>query len=447
MEQKFNFAKTTFKTFFTSNELLDKKYVNDNNENPTIFKLMTQRNGSNNEIFIRLSNHNLDGDSSSITDDIKIFEIDLTDDDKLSYTDVTYAPFRYNRTNPPQWYIRHNPQNSTTTINEPFIHILINELKDKKDNTTISPHKKIVESALIQIIQHIVAIATLSQEKLTSCKKHLIEIIGKHKNLIDLYFEHHIVSRGNIENDQEHKRILNNNSTKITYPEDKENYNYMDFLNSNPGLKINNMIVRLYYSESYKGFFFDIIVKIIDSNFYIFSLDMLYPSIVLFPNYDKSQDKLTFSTNSTVISYEKIYDMLVSKTTKINKAKNINDEKFAHIGIWQDNRQQIENKDNYIAYIIIYNPQKILTNALYYFDARNFDNRADNEEMHYKYLTKSKVDHTDFSNTLSEFASNNFTNKNKITAYFDVAKKDRIYKTNEEFRRYVDVIMEAIKNN
>ena len=78
---------------------------------------------------------------------------------------------------------------------------------------------------------------------------------------------------------------------------------------------------------------------------------------------------------------------------------------------------------------------------------KKFDNRADNEGMHYKYLTESKVDHTDFSNTLSEFADNNFTNKNKIIAYFNVAKTDKLYETNEEFKRNVDVIMETIKNN
>ena len=228
------------------------------------------------------------------------------------------------------------------------------------------------------------------------------------------------------------------------YPEKKENYNYIDFLNSNPGLQINNMIVRLYYSESYKGFFLDIIVKIIDSNLYIFPLNMLYTSILLFPNYDKSQNNLTFSTNSTFISYEKIYGMLVSKTTKINKEQNINDEKFAHIGIWQDNRQQREDKDKYIAYIIIYNPQIILNKALYYF----YYNFSDNmKPKHNEFLKNSNLDSSLFNKTLADFMSNNFTNKNKITAYFNLANKDRLYETNEEFKRNVDVIMETIKNN
>jgi hypothetical protein len=413
---------------------------------------MTQRTESNNEILIRLSNNNLDGDRTSSDDNIKIFEIDLKGD-KLSYTDVTDKPFEYNKTNPPSWYpsswdIHHNPQstNNTTTTQKPFIHILINELKDNKDNTTISPHKKIAQRALIQIIEHIVSIATLSKETLASCKEHLIEIIGGDINLIELHFDHHIVSRGNIENYQEYKRILNDKSTKIMYPEKKENYNYIDFLNSNPGLQINNMIVRLYYSESYKGLFLDIIVKIINSTLYIFPLNVLYPSIVLFPNYDESQNKLTFSTNnSTVISDEKIYDMLVSDITENDIAENINGKKFAHIVIWQDMRIQREDKDKYIAYIIIYNPQKILTNALNYFALKKFDN--DNKKMHNTFLTKSKVDYVDFSNTLANFASNNFTNKQKIIEYFNVAKTDKLYETNEEFKRNVDVIMETIKNN
>ena len=353
MEQKFNFAKSTFKAFFTGNNLLDIKYVNDDDNIPTIFKLMTQRTKSNNEILIRLSKNNLDGDRTSSDDNIKIFEIDLIND-KLSYTNVTNKHFEYYKTNPPSWYTRHNPQstNSTTTTQKPFIHILINELKDKKDNTTIYPPNNIVEHALIEIINHVKAIATLSIDTLISCKKHLIEIIGKYIKLIEHHFDHHIVSRGKIKNDQDYKRILNDNSTKITYTEKNRNYNYMDFLNGNPVLKKNNMIVRLFYSESYKHFV-DIIVKIIDNKPYIFPLMVLYPSILLYHIYDESQNKLTFS----VISYEKIYDVLVSNITDFDKTiYNINYEKFARITTRQDMGKQRQYTVNYIAYIIIYNP-------------------------------------------------------------------------------------------
>ena len=94
----------------------------------------------------------------------------------------------------------------------------------------------------------------------------------------------------------------------------------MDFLNGNPVLKTNNMIVRLFYSESYEHFV-DIIVKIIDNKPYIFPLIVLYPRIVLYHNYDITQTKLTFS----VISYEKIYDVLVSNITEFDKTiYNIN---------------------------------------------------------------------------------------------------------------------------
>ena len=369
IEQKFNFdkkrtfkqfftgnnldKKITFKQFFTGNNLLDIKYVNDDDNIPTIFKLMTKKTESNNEILIRLSKNNLDGDRTSSDDNIKIFEIDLIND-KLSYTDVTNKPFEYYKTNPPSWYTRHNPQsiNNTTTTQKPFIHIVINELKDKKDNTTIYPPNNIVEHALIEIIEHIVAIATLSRDTLISCKKHLIEIIGKYIKLIEHHFDHHIVSRGKIENKQEYKWILKYNSTKITHTEKNRNYKYMDFLNGNPVLKTNNMIVRLFYSESYEHFV-DIIVKIIDNKPYIFPLIVLYPRIVLYHNYDITQTKLTFS----VISYEKIYDVLVSNITEFDKTiYNINYEKFAYIITRQDTGKQIQYTVNYIAYIIIYNP-------------------------------------------------------------------------------------------
>jgi hypothetical protein len=351
IEQTFNYK--TFKQFFTGNNLLDIKYVNDDDNIPTIFKLMTQRTESNNEILIRLSKNNLDGDRTSSDDNIKIFEIDLIND-KLSYTNVTNKPFEYYKTNPPSWYTRHNPQstNNTTTTQKPFIHIVINELKDKKDNTTIYPPNNIVEHALIEIIEHIVAIATLSRDTLISCKKHLIEIIGKYIKLIEHHFDHHIVSRGKIENNEDYKRILKDNSTKITHTEKNRNYKYMDFLNSNPDLKKNNMIVRLFYSESYRHFV-DIIVKIIDNKPYIFPLIVLYPRILLYHNYDESQNKLTFS----VISYEKIYDVLVSNITDFDKTiYNINYEKFAHIKTRQDMGKQRQYTENYIAYIIIYNP-------------------------------------------------------------------------------------------
>ena len=350
IEQTFNYK--TFKQFFTGNNLLDIKYVNDDDNIPTIFKLMTQRTESNNEILIRLSKNNLDGDRTSSDDNIKIFEIDLIND-KLSYTNVTNKPFEYYKTNPPSWYTRHNPQstNNTTTTQKPFIHILINELKDKKDKTTKYPPNNIVEHALIEIIEHIVAIATLSRDTLISCKKHLIEIIGNIK-LIEHHFDRHIVSRGKIENKEEYKWILKYNSTKITHTEKNRNYKYMDFLNGNPVLKKNNMIVRLFYSESYKHFV-DIIVKIIDNKPYIFPLIVLYPRIVLYHNYDITQTKLTFS----VISYEKIYDVLVSNITDFDKTiYNINYEKFAHITTRQDMGKQRQYTENYIAYIIIYNP-------------------------------------------------------------------------------------------
>ena len=350
IEQTFNYK--TFKQIFTGNNLLDIKYVNDDDNIPTIFKLMTQRTESNNEILIRLSKNNLDGDRTSSDDNIKIFEIDLIND-KLSYTNVTNKPFEYYKTNPPSWYTRHNPQstNNTTTTQKPFIHILINELKDKKDKTTKYPPNNIVEHALIEIIEHIVAIATLSRDTLISCKKHLIEIIGNIK-LIEHHFDHHIVSRGKIENNYEYKWILKYNSTKITHTEKNRNYKYMDFLNGNPVLKKNNMIVRLFYSESYKDFV-DIIVKIIDNKPYIFPLIVLYPRIVLYHNYDITQTKLTFS----VISYEKIYDVLVSNITDFDKTiYNINYEKFAHIKTRLDMGKQRQYTENYIAYIIIYNP-------------------------------------------------------------------------------------------
>jgi len=74
---------------------------------------------------------------------------------------------------------------------------------------------------------------------------------------------------------------------------------------------------------------------------------------VLYHNYDITQTKLTFS----VISYEKIYDVLVSNITDFDKTiYNINYEKFAHITTRQDMGKQRQYTENYIAYIIIYNP-------------------------------------------------------------------------------------------
>lgn len=318
---------------------------------------------TNNGILIRLSRYNLDGDSSRIPDDIKIFEIDIKGD-TLSYTDVTDKPFIYNKYNRIAWLTRQEEVQSPNYIPpntiKPFTSILINELKDKTTKTTKN-YQQIIKAALEQIIDHILSISKLTSDELSLCRDYLILITDSSNNnkiLIQTKFNQHI-------EDKRKKEKLNSISIKITKPKNNENYNYMDFLNDNEVLKKNNMIVRLFILESYKSYTYykDIIVKIIEDEPYIFSLNDLYPSIKLKHTYDKSQDKLILSNNGEAITDEKIYNILVSDITKddITKdyiKKNINNNKFKYIA--RSNEpfgKYTEDNQEYIEYITIYNPQ------------------------------------------------------------------------------------------
>jgi len=319
---------------------------------------------TDNRIFIRLSKHNLDGDSSLITDDIKIFEIDLTDDDKLSYTDVTDKPFRYNKYNRIAWFTRNEEQSPKyippNTI-EPFTSILINELKSKKPEIAKNS-QQIIKAALEQIIDHILSISKLTSDELSLCRDYLILITDSSSNnnkiLFQNKFNQPIKDKIKRETNEEYKEKLNSISIKITKPKNNENYNYMDFLNDNQVLKKDNMIVRLFRSELYK-YYDDIIVKIIDDKLYIFFLKDLYPSIKLKHTYDKSQDKLILSNNGEAITDENAYDILVSDITKddITKddiKKNINDKKFEYIASSNEPfGRYTQDKQEYIEYIII----------------------------------------------------------------------------------------------
>jgi hypothetical protein len=353
------------------------------------------------------------------------------------------------------WSTRHFKQSidPTPTPKDSFTDILINELKKKPEIKKINELKKKPEIkkindeetstkfALESIIEHIVS-STLSSYKLLLCEKYLNLITdSKYEDLIKSKLSNHIDLKSNSENDEKYKRILKGESTEIKYNTDEINYNYINFLNDNPVLKQNNMIVRLFHSESYK-FYNDIIVKIINGNPVIYLLQDLYQSIDIKHNYNESFNTLEFLIDGKAITNENIYDILAKNITdnsNINKTNNINNKKFEHIATSYDMGKEREDKQNYIAYRIIYNP---IDYSIHYFSYPS------NEfiKVHNEILIKSNL-YSKFNGILSEFFSNNFSNKKEIIGYFNVAKKHKFYGTNVKFKWNVDVIMEAIQNN
>lgn len=402
---------------------------------------MTERK---NEILIRLSKNNLDSHISVNDNDIKIFVINLNENkNNLSYTDVTHKKFIYDSSKSPLWHTRHLQQsiNTTPTPKDSFTDILINELKKKPEIKKINDETS-TKFALTNIIEHIVSINTLSSNTLLLCEKYLNLITdSKYEDLIKSKLSNHIDLKSNSENDEKYKKRLEGESTKIQYNTDEINYNYINFLNDNPVLKQNNMIVRLFYSDTYK-FYNDIIVKIINRNPVIYLLQDLYQSIDIKHNYNESFNTLEFLIDGKAITNENIYDILAKNITdnsNINKTNNINNKKFEHIATSYDMGREREDKQNYIAYRIIYNP---IDYSIHYFSYPS------NEFMkvHNEILKESNL-YSKFNGILSEFFSKNFSNKKEIIEYFNVAKKHKFYGTNVKFKWNVDVIMEAIQNN
>ena len=442
LKREFNFNKNTFEEFFSDNNLLKDEYVNDDNEKTTIFKLMTERK---NEILIRLSKNKLDSHISENDNHIKIFVINLNENkNNLSYTDVTHTKFIYDSSKSPLWNTRHLQQsiNTTPTPKDSFTDILINELKKKPEIKKINDETS-TKFALTNIIEHIVS-STLSSYKLLLCEKYLNLITdSKYEDLIKSKLSNHIDLKSNSENDEKYKKILEGESTKIQYNTNEINYNYINFLNDNPVLKQNNMIVRLFYSDTYKSYN-DIIVKIINGNPVIYLLQDLYPLIDIISEYDNFHNKLRFLIDGEDITKENIYDILAKNITdnsNINSINNINNKKFEHIETSIDMGQKDRvDKQNYIAYIIIYDP--IHYSILYFY----YDSSNEFRKVHNEILKTSNL-HYKFSQILSEFFSNNFSNKNEIIGYFNFAKKHKLYDTDVKFKWNVDVIMEAIKNN